>query len=52
MKSYTLPHNNEYFTGNCVLLEGTGDLDHYSCEEKFNSSCPSEPYYDEDIFKC
>lgn len=37
--------------GNCVLLEGTGDLDHYSCVEKFNSSCPSEPYYDVDIFK-
>lgn len=40
-----------YEKGNCVLLEGTGDLDHYSCVEKFNSSCPSEYYYDEDIFK-
>lgn len=50
MSPYSL--KNEYFTGNCVLLEGTGDLDHYSCVEKFNSSCPSEYYYDEDIFKC
>uniref|UniRef100_A0A8W8NYB5 COR domain-containing protein n=1 Tax=Magallana gigas TaxID=29159 RepID=A0A8W8NYB5_MAGGI len=40
-----------YGKGFCVLLEGTGDLNHYSCVEKFNSSCPSEPYYDEDIFK-
>lgn len=40
------------FTGNCILLEGTGDLNHYNCLEKFNSSCPSEPYYDEEIYKC
>lgn len=40
-----------YAQGNCVLLEGTGDLDHYKCVEKFNSSCPSEYYYDEEIYK-
>lgn len=40
-----------YEKGNCVLLEGTGDLNHYSCGEKFNSSCPSDPYYDEEIYK-
>lgn len=36
---------------NCVKLEGTGDLDHYNCKERFNSSCPKTPYYDEDIYK-
>lgn len=39
-----------YEKDNCVLLEGTGDLNHFSCVEKFNSSCPSEPYYDEEIY--
>lgn len=36
---------------NCVKLEGTGDLDHYNCKERFNSSCPKTSYYDEDIYK-
>ncbi|XP_052691517.1 uncharacterized protein LOC128169406 isoform X2 [Crassostrea angulata] len=40
-----------YQKGNCVILEGTGDLDHYSCVEKFNSSCPLEFYNDEEIYK-
>lgn len=40
-----------YQEGNCVILEGTGDLDHYSCVEKFNSSCPLEFYSDEEIYK-
>nr|XP_034327319.1 uncharacterized protein LOC105331374 isoform X2 [Crassostrea gigas] len=40
-----------YGEGNCVVLEGTGDLDHYRCVEKFNRSCPSTPYYDEEIYK-
>lgn len=40
-----------YQEGNCVILEGTGDLDHYSCVEKFNSSCPLEFYNDEEIYK-
>lgn len=44
--------NTEYLIDNCVLLEGTGDLNHFSCVEKFNSSCPSEPYYDEEIYIC
>lgn len=40
-----------YGKGNCVVLEGTGDLDHYSCVKKFNGSCPSEPYLDDEIYK-
>lgn len=44
--------NIKISTGNCVILEGTGDLDHYSCVEKFNSSCPLEFYSDEEIYKC
>lgn len=52
MKSSNNIQNHEYLTDNCLLLEGTGDLDHYNCVEKFNSSCPSEPYYDEEIYKC
>lgn len=44
--------NIKISTGNCVILEGTGDLDHYSCVEKFNSSCPLEFYNDEEIYKC
>lgn len=40
-----------YQEGNCVILEGTGDLDHYSCVDKFNSSCPLEFYNDEEIYK-
>nr|XP_034322048.1 uncharacterized protein LOC109619131 isoform X2 [Crassostrea gigas] len=40
-----------YGKGNCVVLEGEGDLDHYRCVEKFNRSCPSTPYYDEEIYK-
>lgn len=42
----------KYLTGNCVILEGAGDLDHYSCVEKFNSSCPLEHYFDEEVYKC
>ncbi|XP_065942121.1 uncharacterized protein [Magallana gigas] len=40
-----------YEKGNCVVLEGEGDFDHYRCVEKFNRSCPSTPYYDEEIYK-
>lgn len=39
-------------TGNCVRLEGTGDLNHYSCVDRFTSGCPTEPYQDDKIFKC
>lgn len=38
--------------GNCVLLKDEGDLDWYSCVEKFNSSCFLELYFDEEIYKC
>lgn len=37
--------------GNCVRLEGTGDLNHFRCEERFKSGCPTEPYIDEEIYK-
>lgn len=53
IKSSNNSQNHEYLkTGNCVLLKDEGDLDRYSCVEKFNSSCPSEPYFDEEIYKC
>lgn len=37
--------------GYCVRLEGTGDLNHYRCEDKFQRGCPTEPYTDEEIYK-
>lgn len=37
--------------GNCVRLEGTGDLNHFRCAERFKSGCPTEPYTDEEIYK-
>lgn len=37
--------------GNCVRLEGTGDLNHYRCVESFVSGCPTEPYTDDEIYK-
>lgn len=37
--------------GNCVRLEGTGDLNHYRCVERFVSGCPTEPYTDDEIYK-
>lgn len=37
--------------GHCVRLEGTGDLNHYRCEDKFQRGCPTEPYTDEEIYK-
>lgn len=53
MKNSNNSQNHGYLkTGNCVLLEGEGDLDRYSCVEKFKSSCPSEPYLDDEIYKC
>lgn len=52
MKPSNISQNAEFLTGNCVVLEGEGDLDHYRCVEKFNRSCPSTPYYDEEIYKC
>ena len=41
----------KFFEGNCLRLEGTGDLNHYSCTE-FDTGCPDEPYTDEEIYKC
>lgn len=38
-------------TGFCILLEGTGDLNHFSCVERFNSSCPDMPYLDDEVYK-
>lgn len=40
-----------YLTGNCVRLEGTGDLNHFKCAERFKSGCPTKPYTDEEIYK-
>nr|XP_022297443.1 uncharacterized protein LOC111106871 isoform X2 [Crassostrea virginica] len=39
-----------YGKGNCVRLEGTGNLNHYNCS-KFDKGCPHEPYVDEEIYK-
>ncbi|XP_061186867.1 uncharacterized protein LOC133194994 [Saccostrea echinata] len=36
--------------GNCVRLEGTGDLNHYNCEERFLYGCPNVSYIDEEIY--
>lgn len=48
MHSYRI---GNYLTGNCVRLEGTGDLNHFRCAERFKSGCPTEPYTDEEIYK-
>lgn len=37
--------------GNCLRLDGTGDLNHFRCAEKFKSGCPTNPYTDEEIYK-
>lgn len=36
---------------NCLRLEGTGDLNHYRCRNRFISGCPTMPYTDERLFK-
>lgn len=41
-----------YMTGNCLRLEGTGNLNHYNCEDRFIRGCPNTPYTDEEIYKC
>lgn len=41
-----------YLTGNCLRLEGSGYLNHYSCVERFNNGCSLAPYFDDEIFKC
>lgn len=43
---------DNYLTGNCVRLDGTGDLNHYSCVDRFTSGCPTKPYQDDRIFEC
>lgn len=45
-------YNYNRLTGNCLKLDGTGNLNHYNCEERFVSGCPTEPYTDDEIFKC
>lgn len=37
--------------GNCLRLEGTGDLDQYRCVDNFETGCPTEPYLDEEIYR-
>lgn len=37
--------------GNCLRLEGTGGLNHYQCVDSFKTGCPTEPYYDEEIYR-
>lgn len=37
--------------GNCLRLEGSGDLNHYRCVDSFKTGCPTEPYFDEDIHR-
>nr|XP_022297396.1 uncharacterized protein LOC111106843 isoform X2 [Crassostrea virginica] len=39
-----------FLQGNCVRLEGSGDLNHYDCSE-FSSGCPNEPYFDDELYK-
>lgn len=45
-------YNYNLLTGNCLKLDGTGNLNHYNCEERFVSGCPTEPYTDDEIYKC
>lgn len=44
-------HRSLYGQGNCVKLEGTGDLNHHRCKETFITGCPQTPYYDDEIYK-
>nr|XP_034315551.1 uncharacterized protein LOC117685339 [Crassostrea gigas] len=37
--------------GNCLLLDGTGDLNHYRCEDKFIEGCPTKPFNDDEIYR-
>lgn len=48
----TINMYNYLLTGNCLRLEGTGDLNHLRCVERFVSGCPTEPYADDEIYKC
>lgn len=41
-----------YIKGNCLRLEDKGELNHYPCVERFSSGCPTEPYGDDEIYKC
>lgn len=44
---------NIYFmVGNCVWLEGMGDLNYYSCKDKFICGCFIFFFIDEEIYKC
>lgn len=38
-------------TDNCVRLEGTGDLNHYNCLERFITGCPNTSYTDDNIYE-
>lgn len=44
--------NCKCLTGNCIRLDGTGDLNHYSCVKSFTSGCPTTPYTDDEIYTC
>lgn len=39
-------------TGNCLRLDGTGDLNHYSCVDRFTNGCPTRPYTDDELYTC
>nr|XP_022299693.1 uncharacterized protein LOC111108236 [Crassostrea virginica] len=39
-----------YLQGNCIRLDGTGDLNNFNCSN-FISGCPAEPYTDDEIYK-
>lgn len=40
-----------YGKDNCVRLEGTGDLNHYNCLERFITGCPNTSYTDDNIYE-
>lgn len=40
-----------YGKDNCVRLEGTGDVNHYNCLERFITGCPNTSYTDDNIYE-
>lgn len=45
-------YNYNFLIGNCLKLDGIGNLNYYNCEERFVSGCLMELYIDDEIYKC
>lgn len=41
-----------FLIGNCLKLDGIGDMNYYKCVNKFISGCLMVFYIDEEIYKC